>query len=269
METWDIIDAATSQPHKPEVLASDDEGRVIVIELPAGESLSEHQVHERAWLLVVGGRRDRRRRAASPSAAAPACSRPSTRTSVTRSRATEDAPPAARALALARRRPPERRRPTIAPAPSQTLLADRDRRRALPAVAARPGIDRVGGRRQLHPRRDLAVTADLDPAAVEQRAVPVDEGPVADRRPVAVVAAKRRLHRHPLPDLAQQLGEDRAERGLVGGGRRVEAVAERSGAADLRSSSASPRKSSPAQQPPLHRPGSAPPSSRRSSANPG
>jgi redox-sensitive bicupin YhaK (pirin superfamily) len=26
-----------------------------VIHLPAGESLQEHQVHERAWLLVVSG----------------------------------------------------------------------------------------------------------------------------------------------------------------------------------------------------------------------
>ena len=43
------------QPRNPEVLASDDEGRVIVINLPAGESLQEHQVHERAWLVVAAG----------------------------------------------------------------------------------------------------------------------------------------------------------------------------------------------------------------------
>ena len=35
--------------------ASDEEGRVIVINLPGGESLQEHQVHERAWLVVVSG----------------------------------------------------------------------------------------------------------------------------------------------------------------------------------------------------------------------
>jgi redox-sensitive bicupin YhaK (pirin superfamily) len=54
MQTWDLgrLDV---KPHQPEVLASDDEGRVIAIELPAGESLQEHQVHERAWLLVVSG----------------------------------------------------------------------------------------------------------------------------------------------------------------------------------------------------------------------
>ena len=43
------------QPHQPEVLSSDDEGRVIAIQLPAGESLQEHQVHARAWLLVIDG----------------------------------------------------------------------------------------------------------------------------------------------------------------------------------------------------------------------
>ena len=37
------------------MLASDDEGRVIVLQLPAGERLGEHQVHERAWLVVVAG----------------------------------------------------------------------------------------------------------------------------------------------------------------------------------------------------------------------
>jgi redox-sensitive bicupin YhaK (pirin superfamily) len=55
METWDIS-SLDVEPHRPQVLASDDEGRVIAIHLPAGERLQEHQVHERAWLLVVGGR---------------------------------------------------------------------------------------------------------------------------------------------------------------------------------------------------------------------
>ena len=57
--------------HSRQVLDSEDEGRAIVIELPAGERLQEHQVHERAWLLVVSGaievdgagRRRRQRRA--------------------------------------------------------------------------------------------------------------------------------------------------------------------------------------------------------------
>jgi redox-sensitive bicupin YhaK (pirin superfamily) len=54
MRTWKISELDV-QPHQPEVLDSEMEGRAIVIELPAGERLQEHQVHERAWLLVVSG----------------------------------------------------------------------------------------------------------------------------------------------------------------------------------------------------------------------
>src|SRR3954464_16050666 len=43
-------------PHQPAVLRSDPEARVIAINLPAGEALQDHQVHERAWLAVVGGK---------------------------------------------------------------------------------------------------------------------------------------------------------------------------------------------------------------------
>jgi len=51
---WDLRDMAV-EVHRPEVLQSDGEGRAIAIELPAGERLQEHQVHERAWLFVVAG----------------------------------------------------------------------------------------------------------------------------------------------------------------------------------------------------------------------
>ncbi len=54
MESWDIS-RLDVQPRNPEVLASDDEGRVIAINLPAGERLQQHQVHERAWLVVATG----------------------------------------------------------------------------------------------------------------------------------------------------------------------------------------------------------------------
>ena len=54
METWDIA-SLDVQPHQPEVLRSDPEARVIAINLPAGEELQEHQVHERAWVMVAGG----------------------------------------------------------------------------------------------------------------------------------------------------------------------------------------------------------------------
>ena len=54
METWDIASLEV-QPHQPEVLRSDPEARVIAINLPAGERLQEHQVHERAWVVVAAG----------------------------------------------------------------------------------------------------------------------------------------------------------------------------------------------------------------------
>jgi quercetin dioxygenase-like cupin family protein len=54
METWDIRSLAV-EPHRPKVLKTDDETRAIVILLPAGEALQEHQVHERAYLFVADG----------------------------------------------------------------------------------------------------------------------------------------------------------------------------------------------------------------------
>jgi quercetin dioxygenase-like cupin family protein len=54
MDTWDIASLPV-EPRHPQVLRSDDETRVIAINLPAGERLQEHQVHERAWLVVADG----------------------------------------------------------------------------------------------------------------------------------------------------------------------------------------------------------------------
>ena len=54
METWDLA-SLDVKPHQPEVLRSDPEARVIAITLPAGEGLQEHQVHERAWIVVIDG----------------------------------------------------------------------------------------------------------------------------------------------------------------------------------------------------------------------
>jgi hypothetical protein len=54
MRSWDLT-AIEVEAHQPEVLTSAGEGRAIVINLPAGEALDEHQVHERAWLVVVRG----------------------------------------------------------------------------------------------------------------------------------------------------------------------------------------------------------------------
>jgi quercetin dioxygenase-like cupin family protein len=54
MESWDLA-SLDVEPHQPEVLRSDPEARVVAINLPAGELLQEHQVHERAWVWVAAG----------------------------------------------------------------------------------------------------------------------------------------------------------------------------------------------------------------------
>jgi redox-sensitive bicupin YhaK (pirin superfamily) len=51
---WEL-NALDIQPHAPLVVSTSDEARTIVLQLPAGESLQEHQVHERAWVLVLTG----------------------------------------------------------------------------------------------------------------------------------------------------------------------------------------------------------------------
>ena len=55
MKAWDVM-AMEVAPHRPEVLASTDEGRAIVVSLRSGEELGEHEVHERAWVVVTRGR---------------------------------------------------------------------------------------------------------------------------------------------------------------------------------------------------------------------
>jgi quercetin dioxygenase-like cupin family protein len=54
MDSWDIR-SLDVEPHNPKVLRSDEETRVIAINLPGGEELQDHQVHERAYLVVVDG----------------------------------------------------------------------------------------------------------------------------------------------------------------------------------------------------------------------
>jgi quercetin dioxygenase-like cupin family protein len=54
MNAWNVRELPV-EPHHPEVLLSTPEGRAIVLDLPAGERLQEHQVHERGWLLLVEG----------------------------------------------------------------------------------------------------------------------------------------------------------------------------------------------------------------------
>jgi quercetin dioxygenase-like cupin family protein len=55
MEHWDLM-RLDVEPHKPQVLHSTrGEARSIALHLPAGEELRDHQVHERAHLVVIDG----------------------------------------------------------------------------------------------------------------------------------------------------------------------------------------------------------------------
>ncbi len=55
MDFW-RLDAEEVQPHSPRILHSNDEAnRVILLALPAGERLAEHQVHEHALAFVLDG----------------------------------------------------------------------------------------------------------------------------------------------------------------------------------------------------------------------
>lgn len=54
MRNWNLktVDA---EPHQPTILASAEDARTILLQLPAGEELQEHEVHERARVVVVDG----------------------------------------------------------------------------------------------------------------------------------------------------------------------------------------------------------------------
>jgi quercetin dioxygenase-like cupin family protein len=55
MEHWDLRSADVA-PHAPQILHSTrGEARSIAINLPAGEALDDHEVHERAHVVVIDG----------------------------------------------------------------------------------------------------------------------------------------------------------------------------------------------------------------------
>ena len=54
MKNWDLEELEL-KPRLPEILSSSREGRVIALDLSQGEQLGDHEVHERAWLLVIAG----------------------------------------------------------------------------------------------------------------------------------------------------------------------------------------------------------------------
>jgi len=54
VKSWDIR-SLDLQAHAPQILSSTDDARAIVLQIPQGEALDEHQVHERMWLTVIDG----------------------------------------------------------------------------------------------------------------------------------------------------------------------------------------------------------------------
>ncbi len=54
MNSWTITNLDL-RPHAPEILASTNDTRAIALMIPAGESFEDHQVHEPAWIVVLGG----------------------------------------------------------------------------------------------------------------------------------------------------------------------------------------------------------------------
>jgi redox-sensitive bicupin YhaK (pirin superfamily) len=54
MKSWDLktVDASA---HMPRILSSSNAARLVVLAIPAGERLQDHEVHERAWVMVIEG----------------------------------------------------------------------------------------------------------------------------------------------------------------------------------------------------------------------
>ena len=54
MKHWELR-GLDWRPHNPEILTSSGEGRAIVLDLTAGETLHDHEVHEGAWITLIDG----------------------------------------------------------------------------------------------------------------------------------------------------------------------------------------------------------------------
>lgn len=54
MRNWDLKTAPVA-PHKPDILFTGDDARAILLSIPAGERLQEHEVHEYARIVVIEG----------------------------------------------------------------------------------------------------------------------------------------------------------------------------------------------------------------------
>ena len=57
MQSWNLLEIETrGGTRSPIVLHSTDEARAVLIGIDPGQELGQHQVHERAYLLVLDGR---------------------------------------------------------------------------------------------------------------------------------------------------------------------------------------------------------------------
>ena len=54
MKSWNGLELDLKS-RLPEILSSNDDARAVVLDLAAGESLQEHEIHERTWLIVLAG----------------------------------------------------------------------------------------------------------------------------------------------------------------------------------------------------------------------
>jgi quercetin dioxygenase-like cupin family protein len=54
MDIWDVA-SLDVEPSRPKVLHSEQEGRAIAINLPAGELMQEHETHEHSYYVVASG----------------------------------------------------------------------------------------------------------------------------------------------------------------------------------------------------------------------
>jgi quercetin dioxygenase-like cupin family protein len=56
MQTWNLLEIdAPGGSVSPAVLATEDGTRAVLVSLQTGQELGDHQVKERAWLVVVDG----------------------------------------------------------------------------------------------------------------------------------------------------------------------------------------------------------------------
>ena len=54
MKSWHGL-GLDLKPRLPEILSSNEDARAVVLDLAEGEGLHEHEIHERAWLIVLAG----------------------------------------------------------------------------------------------------------------------------------------------------------------------------------------------------------------------